>query len=44
MTQINHDAIRNTVKGLIDDKTISGAALSRETGVSSSALSQFING
>ncbi|WP_438436603.1 AAA family ATPase [Kluyvera georgiana] len=44
MTQINHDVIRNTVRGLIDDKTISGAALSRETGVSSSALSQFING
>ena len=44
MTQINHDVIRNAVKGLIDDKTISGAALSRETGVSSSALSQFING
>lgn len=44
MTQINHDVIRSTVKGLIDNKDISGAALSRETGLSSSAFSQFMNG
>jgi DNA transposition AAA+ family ATPase len=44
MTQINHDVVRSAIRELIDSKTISGAALARETGTSTATVSQFLNG
>lgn len=44
MTQINHDSIRAAVRQLIDNKSTTGAALARETGLSSATMSQFLNG
>ena len=43
MTQINHDVVRSAIRELIDSKTISGAALARETGTSTATVSQFLN-
>lgn len=43
MTQINHTDIRATIRELIDSKTITGAALARETGQSTAAISQYLN-
>lgn len=44
MTQTNHDVVRSAIRELIDSKTISGAALARETGTSTATVSQFLNG
>lgn len=44
MTQINHEVVRAAVKELIDNKEISGAALARETGLSTAVISTFMNG
>lgn len=44
MTQINHDDLRGSIRALINETTISGASLARETGLSAAAISQFLNG
>lgn len=43
MTQINHNEIRANIRELIENKTTSGAALARETGQSTAAISQYLN-
>ncbi|EAV2253205.1 hypothetical protein EXO78_06340 [Salmonella enterica] len=45
MTQmnLNHAEIRAAIRELIDNKTITGAALARETGQSTAAVSQYLN-
>ncbi|MGA5655234.1 AAA family ATPase [Rahnella contaminans] len=44
MTQDTHDALRVTIRALIENnKEITGASLARETGVSQSAISQYLN-
>lgn len=43
MTQINHAEIRAAIRELIDNKIITGAALARESGQSTAAISQYLN-
>lgn len=44
MTQMNHNDLRETLRALINENVITGASLARETGLSSAAVSQFMNG
>ena len=43
MTQINHDLLRDTLRALIDSKEVTGAAVARESGQSTAAISQYLN-
>ncbi|HFY0733353.1 TPA: AAA family ATPase [Citrobacter amalonaticus] len=43
MAQFTHNDVRNSIRVLIDNKVITGAALAREIGTSTATVSQFLN-
>lgn len=43
MTQINHVALRDALRAVMTEKSISNASLARETGQSTAVISQYLN-
>lgn len=43
MTQDSHDALRSIIRAMIENKDVTQGVLARETGVSQSAISQYLN-